>query len=273
MRQQLIIFAILLVAMMTANIAQAQEDFPYPSVPAELTTPQERAEFLVRHYWDNINFQDTTLIHRGNMLEQGFVNFIDLLPRLGSLEQVGIQQFAQQAIGKNETFDKYLKDLAERYLYTASSPMRNDTLYCHLLAAINQLPTTGDTEKEQNLFLINSLNKNKVGSQATDFSYTDEQGKKHRISDITIPYTLLYMYDPDCETCHEVEKEMNQEPRLKDGSLITIVRVNAMARRELWQDYYFRSFPTIYLLDNQHRVVLKDAEIAQIVSFLAEHKR
>mgnify|MGYP000178762057 FL=1 len=84
-RHQIFLIAILLMAMRSLQ-AQAQEDFPYPSVPAELTTPQERADYVVRHYWDNINFQDTTLIHRPSMIEQGFVNFIDLLPRLGKLD-------------------------------------------------------------------------------------------------------------------------------------------------------------------------------------------
>lgn len=264
---------IVLMTMMTPYIAQAQEDFPYPSVPAELTTPQERADFLVRHYWDNINFQDTTLIHKGNMMEQGFVNFIDLLPRLGKLEQIGIQHFVNQSFGKNETYDKYLRELAERYLYTASSPMRNDTLYCHLLTAINLLSCTSEAEREQNLFLITGLNKNKVGDRATDFAYSDSQGNSHLISDISTPYTLLYMYNPDCETCHEVEKELNLESSLKDTSLITIVKVDAMARRDLWRNYYFRSFPTLYLLDKDQKVVLKDVELAKIISFLAEHTR
>ena len=142
-RHQIFLIAILLMAMRSLQ-AQAQEDFPYPSVPAELTTPQERADYVVRHYWDNINFQDTTLIHRPGMIEQGFVNFIDLLPHLGKLELVGWQVFTEKALGKNATYDNYLKRLAERYLYTATSPMRNDSLYCHLLAAINQLPTTSE---------------------------------------------------------------------------------------------------------------------------------
>ena len=275
-RHQITLIAILLMAM--TQDAQAQEDFPYPSVPAELTTPQERAGYVVRHYWDNINFQDTTLIHRPGMIEQGFVNFIDLLPRLGKLEQVGWQVFAEKALGKNATYDNYLKGLAERYLYTATSPMRNDSLYCHLLAAINQMPTTTEEEREKNNFLITQLGKNKVGDVATDFEYTDEKGIKHHLHDGAAKYTLLYMYDPDCETCHQVEEEMKKEPLLQQAAVhqatacIAIVKVNAMARKDLWKSYYFRSFPALYLLDKDKRVVLKDAELDKIVSFLEENR-
>lgn len=255
----------------------AQDNFPYPSVPTNLTTPAERANYVVRHYWDHINFADTTLIH-SNMLEQGFVNFIDLLPRLGNLEKTGIQIFADHAFGKSPASDTYLKELAERYLYTSTSPMRNDTLYIHLLEALNTLPSTAEAEKEQNNFLIKALSKNKIGDIATDFEYTDLQGKTHHLSEVHTPYVILYFYDPDCETCHQVEKQMQQEPLLKESlstsnnqqqsttPKITLIKVNAMARKDIWRDYYFRSFPALYLLDANHRVVLKDTELTKIIN-------
>lgn len=123
-------FLLFLIIMMADTLQLcAQDNFPYPTVPSQLKTPKERAEYVVRHYWDGINFNDTTLIHQPGMIEQGFVNFIDLLPRLGILEKEGISNFAQSAFGKNQAYDQYMHELAERYLYTASSPMRNDTLY------------------------------------------------------------------------------------------------------------------------------------------------
>lgn len=279
LRHQITLIVIFLMAMTLQ--AQAQEDFPYPSVPAELTTPEKRADYVVRHYWDNIDFSDTTLIHRPGMIEQGFVNFIDLLPRLGKLERIGWEIFAQKAIGSNATFGNYMKSLAERYLYTATSPMRNDSLYCHLLEAINQQTSTPEEEKEQNRFLIINLNKNKVGDVATDFEYTDEKGEKHHLHDATATYTLLYMYDPDCETCHEVESQMEKEPLLHPSTIdsggesrakITIIKVNAMVRKDLWKSYFFRSFPALYLLDKDKRVVLKDTELNKIVRFLEENR-
>lgn len=265
---------------------QAQEDFPYPSVPTDLTTPEKRADYVVRHYWDNIDFNDTTLIHKPKYLEQGFVNFIDLLPRLPHLEKIGLQTFCRKAFGNNVAFDKYLKQLAEQYLYTPTSPMRNDTLYAHLLEELNTLPSTMEAEREQNRFIITGLNKNKVGDVAADFEYTDAQGKKQRLSDAHTPYIIVYFYDPDCETCQKVEKEMEQEPLLKectatyetpsrpsDSNKITLIKVNAMESKELWKEYYFRSFPALYLLDNDKKVVLKDVELAKIISFLTEHTR
>ena len=35
-----------------------------PAIPAMLSTPELRADYLARHYWDNVDFADTNYIHR-----------------------------------------------------------------------------------------------------------------------------------------------------------------------------------------------------------------
>ena len=38
--------------------------FRLPDVPAALTEPAERADYLALHYWDRFDFADTTLVRR-----------------------------------------------------------------------------------------------------------------------------------------------------------------------------------------------------------------
>ncbi|MDY4644384.1 DUF5106 domain-containing protein, partial [Prevotella sp.] len=66
----------------TNAMAQQADNFPYPTVPDTLRTAETRALYVMEHYWDRFNFADTTLIHRPETTEQGFANFIDLLPRV-----------------------------------------------------------------------------------------------------------------------------------------------------------------------------------------------
>lgn len=58
---------------------QHPQDFKLPHIPAALTTPEARADYLAAHYWDNFDFRDTTLISRPEITEQAFADFIDLL--------------------------------------------------------------------------------------------------------------------------------------------------------------------------------------------------
>lgn len=53
--------------------------FVYPEVPTMLNTPELRADYLARHYWEHVNFADTNYIHHPEVTEQAWVNFIDIL--------------------------------------------------------------------------------------------------------------------------------------------------------------------------------------------------
>lgn len=53
--------------------------FYLPAIPAMLNTPELRADFLVKHYWDNVNFADTNYIHHPDITEQAWADYCDLL--------------------------------------------------------------------------------------------------------------------------------------------------------------------------------------------------
>ena len=54
-------------------------NFVLPVIPAMLTTPESRADHLVRHYWENVDFNDTIWLNHQEMLEQAWVDYIDLM--------------------------------------------------------------------------------------------------------------------------------------------------------------------------------------------------
>ena len=53
--------------------------FQMVSVPSVITEPEERAAYLVKHYWDKFDFTDTTLIHFPEITEQATSNYIDMM--------------------------------------------------------------------------------------------------------------------------------------------------------------------------------------------------
>lgn len=246
-----------------------EDAFPYPQVPSDLRTPAERARFVVTHYWDGFNFQDTAFVLRPELVEQGFANFVDLLPRVdGPLAMQGIDVFSQRAYCVKGLVADYFALLSERYLFNEDSPLRNDTLYALFLEAMDSSPWVDPSEKERHGFLIGNIRKNRVGSIAADFSFVDSQGKEQTVHGVKSPYTLLYIYDPDCEYCHEVYTDMQRQPSIVSNPDVMVVEVDASKRRDLWNLYFFRSFPAIYLLDADKRVVEKDATIERVLGHL-----
>ena len=43
-----------------------QDGFPFPQIPAVLTSPEERRSYLLAHYWDEYDFADTVLLHKAD---------------------------------------------------------------------------------------------------------------------------------------------------------------------------------------------------------------
>ena len=50
-----------------------------PAIPQMMTAPEQRADFLAKHYWDNVNFADTNYIHHPEVTEQAWADYCDLL--------------------------------------------------------------------------------------------------------------------------------------------------------------------------------------------------
>lgn len=79
------------------NSKEAPKDtitsFTLPTIPPMLTAPELRADFLVKHYWDNVNFADTNYVHHPEVTEQAWADYCDILNHV-PLET------AQQAIQK-----------------------------------------------------------------------------------------------------------------------------------------------------------------------------
>ena len=64
-----------------------EHTFQMVSVPSVITEPEERAAYLVKHYWDKFDFTDTTLIHFPEITEQATSNYIDMM-KYGENENV-----------------------------------------------------------------------------------------------------------------------------------------------------------------------------------------
>lgn len=133
------------------NSKEAPKDtitsFTLPTIPPMLTAPELRADFLVKHYWDNVNFADTNYVHHPEVTEQAWADYCDILNHV-PLETA--QQAMQKTIERTNVDKKaftYITDLADKYLYDPNSPMRNEEFYIPVLDAMLASPVLEEIEK------------------------------------------------------------------------------------------------------------------------------
>lgn len=265
--------------------AQAQQSFPYPAIPDTLRSVEQRAGYLSEHYWDNYNFADTLLLKSKEVTEQGFVNFIDILNRFNldyaskgvahkdiaqkditrkdiaqkDITQKGIACFTRKAFSNAAAKERF-ENLIEHYFEDQLSPVRNDRVYLIFLEEMKNSPCFDETEKERIAFKIKTTNKNLPGDIAINFKFKDESGKEHQLSDYKDQKVILYFYDPDCENCRKVSAWLKQQTIPADIKVLKMIADNHIS-----YIYSLKNMPTIFLLDKENKVILKDCTAQELI--------
>jgi hypothetical protein len=265
--------------------------FTLPEVPVMLQSPEDRMNFVVQHYWDNFDFKDTAYIHLPDVTEQAIVDYLDLLVRVPiTLSDTCLVQTMQTASQEEKMFSYFVETL-RRYLFDPNSPIRNELLYepiGRFLATSSLADEAARSRAQHDLKLISM---NRVGTVAADFVYTLPSGAQKRMHDIRSPYTLLLFYNPDCHGCAETLAAMKASPVLNDPRIMQQVKILAFypdEDREVWAQhqevipaawinsydkdltvltkelYDLKAMPTLYLLDKDKKVLLKDVAVGEI---------
>jgi len=265
--------------------AQPAKQFSVPAIPMMIVEPQARANYLAGHYWDNFDFNDTTYINKPEITEQAFVDYIDILPYTEYSAMVSSLKRLLEQAQVNEDMFMYFTDLLEKYLYDPNSPMRNEEIYIVALEHIIDLPQIDETHKIRPRFQFEQLNKNRPGQIAVDFAYTLANGNRGRMHQIKSEYLIIFFNNPGCQACSTIQHGLENSPvilRMQETGRLKIFAMYVDREIDEWKQqtaiptqwingydasfvirdenmYDLRAIPNLYLLDNDKRVILKDA--------------
>ncbi|MGL5919529.1 MAG: DUF5106 domain-containing protein [Bacteroidales bacterium] len=273
-----------------------------PDIPLAITTDEGKKEYLTANFWEHFDFNDTTIIANSEYTEQAFADFIQLLERSKNPD-IGINNMLTKASKETKIFD-YFVDLSEKYLYNPNSPMLNEELFLPVLKFILTSDNLDESKKIRPEYQMKMLLKNRKGTIAADFGYKTDNDKTGRMHAINSDYTILFFNDPDCEDCRTVKTYMSQSQiynryvtetglQNKNAKRLTILAIYAGSATDEWKAakypdimlnandpnlliqnkelYDLRAFPSLYLLDKHKQVILKDATVRKIESWLAEN--
>ena len=114
----------LIIAMACVINLLAQNAFPLPQIPETMRQPEERLTYLVNHFWDNYQFNDTTQVNQ-DLGEQGFADFINVLgygndELIENATKIFYDLAFTTSWGKN-----HYSQMINHYLDNPNSPLRN----------------------------------------------------------------------------------------------------------------------------------------------------
>lgn len=274
----------------TDTSSVAVRELPLPAVPPSLTLPEERAAYIIAHFWDGLDFRDTLRSRNRAFMEQNFVNYLSLFPHARQEALASPVGTLLKAAAADSLALSLVNDLAEQYLDDPASPMRNGEYYILFLEELLRLPGLSEYDRLRPAYLLETARKNRPGTTAADFAYTDRKGRRRTLHATRGKRLLLLFHDPACPHCSEVLDGLRGSAvigrHVKSGAL-TVLAVCIGGDRELWDEtkdtlpaewaaaidesgilehglYSLPVLPAIYLLDGDKTVILKDPVPAEL---------
>lgn len=299
---------ILLLVMVTSmagcksNTKSPKEDIPLftpPEVPALITSAEGKRDFILEHYWDHFNFADTTILSNTKETEQILANFIaGIIETSDNVRQQAIHSMFDKAMAQDSATFALFYELTEKYLHDPNSPYRNEDSFIVALQYITKSDKIGETEKIRPQYLLDMALKNRPGEVANNFTYTLVSGKSAPMHSIKADYLILFFNNPDCPSCAQAKKYIAGSPIFnrffynhKPGEpTLAILAMYVDEEVERWRDEFYpekwingydathqisendlydlKASPTIYLLDKDKKVILKDIWIDEVEQWL-----
>ena len=266
--------------------------FPRVEAPVMLGEGQERLEYIVLHFWDAFakgDYPSDSLVIKGvkkDDVESQMGVFATLVREaplpVGEKAMVGLFSCAESS---PDAFGPMV-DLTTRYFFDPNSPVRNEALYLPFVQRLAASPLTKPEMRGAYEWDARMCALNRPGTTATDFRFIDTAGRPRTLYGIKSEFILLVFGNPDCNACRDLVANMSASPEisaLEASGRLKVVdiyidqeiddwKAKAASYPKHWingydptftirQDliYNVRAIPSIYLLDAEKRVILKDA--------------
>lgn len=289
--------------------APATRTFPEVRPPAMLSG-DEALQYMAVHFWDryldttgrwlsdsaHIAGVDTLTVET----QVGtYATLLGMVPigeaRKSTAALYARMEACQRADTTAQLFPR-LTELISRYLYDPNSPVRLEDAYEPFVARLATSPFVPAARKAGYAFEARMCRLNAIGSPAADFVYQDLRGRRHRLYDTRAPYTLLFFTNPGCPNCRDIMDSL-QQPFIADmveKGTLAIVNVYIDEDIDAWRAYaptyprswhtgfdpgmvirsdilyHVRAIPSLYLLDEDKTVLLKDAPPEKVFAALGD---
>lgn len=285
---------------------QVSRHFSVPEIPGMLTKSSEQLDYLTSHFWDKF-LKDTnyptdsthTLAVADTELEQAMANYLTLLNELPvNKAQAKLSSFYKELEEACESGGPalYIKfsDWLVKYLYDPNSPFRSEDLYLPIVQGFVDSSYCPDDKKIGYKFELEKCQLNPYGSIAPDFRFKEYEGRSYSLHQVKADYIILLFSNPGCQACLEIINAIKAHSivnQLIENKTIAVVNIYIDDELDKWRSYadsypkswfncydvdkkiksddlyYVRAIPSLYLLDKDKRIILKDAPTERMLYY------
>lgn len=188
-----------------------------------------------------------------------------------------------------------MTEIVQKYLYDPNSPMRNEDFYGPYVERLSQCELVDEGMRQAYVFDANMCALNKTGTKAADFRFSERNGKTRRLYDVKADNIILFFSNPGCKACLDIINTLKSMPVVAEGiasGRLAVLNIYIDEDLKAWREYMpiypeewingydpdyvirtdvlynVRAIPSLYLLDKDKKVIMKDAPEARLFNWL-----
>lgn len=300
MRYFLIPVVVLLFAACTGRQQQPAADSRTSQSAPQRMTVKEQIEHSRWHYWDQFDFSDTLFLKQTDTMQMlnAYAKYIEHLLVIDPLDTAPLDSLMRKASVSRPMLD-YFAWLGSKVVHgDPDSPFRNDEFYIAILQSVLASPYYDKYERIGPEYELKVVSQNRIGHKANDFRYTLASGETGTLYGLEAEYVLLFINNPGCPGCRQIRETILASPMLTE--MIERGRMKVLAlypdedltewrkyRAEIPQSwinaydakckirkddvYDLSSIPSLYLLDRDKRVLVKNLNNVPYIEEVIDH--
>lgn len=249
-------------------------------------------EYYAEHFWDEYDFADSTFVAQvDNALMMRTLLTAVALSTTPETTPDYLTKLMQRTVVSKPVM-QYFLTMGEELFYDPNSPYRNDEYYIPMLRVALESGLLDEYERLPYESDLHIGSQNRVGHVANDFELTLASGQRISLYDIEADYVLLFISNPGCPMCRDVKEAILASQLLSDmveDESLKIVVLYPDADLDAWHAakgdypaawingydaeqtieaddlYDLKAIPSLYLLDAEKRVMLKDCVSVELI--------
>ena len=283
--------------------------FPMVSPPSYLNDQEQAIKYMARNFWDNFikieldGKEGANVVHGVDSVS--FLNAFGVYAQLATMAGANVMEAPMTELfqnldslalnGERKPLLKVMEQM-EHYFFDPNSPVLDEEMYLRALDGILAAKSLTDLDKMQYEYQHRICSLNRAGTPAADFVFEQLNGKKGSLYGIKGDYTLVFFNNPGCHACGEILENIVNSPvaEMVSNGKVKVLAMYIDEELEAWKEnrskfpqewiyahdhkmilrdnniYGLRAIPSLYLLDKEKRVILKDAPVGKVISYLLE---
>ena len=265
-----------------------------PTLRKDLPNDQQVTAYRME-FWDNVDFSDERLMSTPVIFNKIKRYYEELTPQQPDSIILSTERLMNQlpTLEQSEYYQYIANYVALKYEPTKTTLMDSEAVWVHMVKnhfTYDRAFWSDSTNTYALQLRADEMANSLIGQAGPNVQAPDENGQLRAIYDLTAPYIVVYMYNPDCEHCQEQtpvlvnlhRKWQQQRPALVDVYAIAVDTEDALwknyiaktgmswtnvfdpSNRAIYKTYFVNVTPEVYVLGPDRKIIAKNLNVNQI---------